>query len=225
MAFKVYLRLAIAKFAEVDISPVPPRIPSDIRTNKSGAYGSGNGKNDLKKVDITTPRTPMGVFAKVGKMCEAPSLPKIPKMTKNSWATVSRNGQEKARITSSTKTQVASVGTKKDKSGITSPSTIESSDKRLLIRLPLDHDRCKLPPAGILEVIVKKLSISPSLIGKTKPVHSGFALSSCSSEAREKNIESRKRSLFVWSKARTCNQLGLNRTSYYPYGAMADRNK
>ncbi|POS84068.1 hypothetical protein EPUL_003472, partial [Erysiphe pulchra] len=45
--------------------------------------------------------------------------------------------------------------------------------------------RRKLSPAGIREVIVKKLSILPALFGKIKPVHSGFALSPCSTEARE----------------------------------------
>lgn len=58
-------------------------------------------------------------------------------------------------------------------------------DNRLFVRIPVEHEWRKLSPAGLREVIVKKLSISPSLIGKIKPVHSGFALSPCNNEARE----------------------------------------
>ncbi|POS85077.1 hypothetical protein EPUL_003412 [Erysiphe pulchra] len=47
------------------------------------------------------------------------------------------------------------------------------------------HGQRTLSPVGLREVIVKILSISPSLIGKTKPAHSGFALSPCNNEARE----------------------------------------
>ncbi|KHJ30784.1 putative eka-like protein [Erysiphe necator] len=60
------------------------------------------------------------------------------------------------------------------------------TDKRLFLRLPQEHEWRKLSSAGIREVIVKKLSISPTLVGKIKPVRSGFALSPCSTEAREK---------------------------------------
>ncbi|KHJ32266.1 putative eka-like protein [Erysiphe necator] len=205
LAFKAYLRMAIANFAAAENSPAPPQIPSHTRPNKSGGYGSANGKNGLKKVAIATPRAPMGVAAKIRKIYEAQSLPKIPKMTENTWATVARNGQKKARVTPSTTTQVAPVGTKKDKSGIRSPPNKYPSDKRLFVRLPVDHEWRKLSPAGIREVIVKKLSISPTLIGKIKPVHSGFALSPCSSEAWENILKAGKRSLFDRSEARTCN--------------------
>ncbi|POS86016.1 hypothetical protein EPUL_001592 [Erysiphe pulchra] len=176
VAFKAYLRLAIAHFAAVDTSPAPP--------------------NGLNKVAIATPRTPMGVVAKIGKINEAPSILKIPKLTENTWATVARNGHKKVRVSPSTKTQVVSIDTIKDKSKIASPSNKDSSDKRLFIRLPLDHEWRKLALAGIREVIVKKLSISPSLIGRIKPVQSGFALSPCSSEARE-NMLKAGNSLFL----------------------------
>ncbi|KHJ34842.1 putative eka-like protein [Erysiphe necator] len=176
--------MAIANFAAVENSPAPPQILSHTCPNKSGAYGSANGKTGLKKVAIATPRASMGVAAKIGKIYEAPSLPKIPKMTENTWATVARNGQKKARVTPGTTTQAAPACTKKDKSGIRSPNK-DPSDIRLFVRLPVDHEWRKLSPAGIREIIVKKLSIPPTLIGKIKPVNSGFALSPCSSEARE----------------------------------------
>lgn len=70
-------------------------------------------------------------------------------------------------------------------------SNIEKSpdaptNKRLFLRLPHEHEWRKFSPAGIREVIVKKLSTSPTLIGKIKPVNSGLALSPYSTEARKK---------------------------------------
>ncbi|KHJ36364.1 putative eka-like protein [Erysiphe necator] len=63
--------------------------------------------------------------------------------------------------------------------------TTASTDQRLFVRIPQEHEQQKLSPAGIRKIIVQKLSMSPSLIGKIKPVHSGFALSHCSTEARQ----------------------------------------
>ncbi|POS85720.1 hypothetical protein EPUL_002654, partial [Erysiphe pulchra] len=83
VAFKAYLRLAIANFAAVDTSPVPPQIPSHTRPKRNGVHGSGNGRNGLNKVAIATPRTPMDVVAKIGNIHEALSIPKIPKLTEN----------------------------------------------------------------------------------------------------------------------------------------------
>ncbi|KHJ33802.1 putative eka-like protein [Erysiphe necator] len=70
------------------------------------------------------------------------------------------------------------------------------TEKRLFVRLPLKHEWRKLSPAGIREVIVNKLAISPSLFGKIKPVDSGFALSPCRTEARE-NILNAGNGLFL----------------------------
>lgn len=55
VAFMPNLWLAIAKFAAVDNSPTPPQFPSHTCPNKSGAYGSGNGKNGLNEIAITIP--------------------------------------------------------------------------------------------------------------------------------------------------------------------------
>ncbi|KHJ30389.1 putative eka-like protein [Erysiphe necator] len=93
---------------------------------------------------------------------------------------------KKARVVSCNNTQ-ASTGNKNasrvfDKDNSSKPV----SDKRLFVRLPQDHEWRKLSPAGIREVVVKKLAISPTLIGRIKPVNSGFALSPCSTKARDK---------------------------------------
>ncbi|POS85592.1 hypothetical protein EPUL_002819 [Erysiphe pulchra] len=63
--------------------------------------------------------------------------------------------------------------------------TLFPADNRLFVRLPQEHEWRELSPAGIREVIVQKLAISPSLFGKVKPIHSGFALSPSGTEARE----------------------------------------
>lgn len=117
-------------------------------------------------------------------------LPKILQPDSNSWATVTRNGHKKARVTLGNSKNVAPVSksTQSQSSRNKSPKT-GPIDKRLFVRLPKEHDWRKLSPAGIREVLVKKLMISPSLIGKIKPVQSGFALSPCSTEAREAILE------------------------------------
>ncbi|KHJ31956.1 putative eka-like protein [Erysiphe necator] len=51
------------------------------------------------------------------------------------------------------------------------------------------HEWRKLSPAAIREMIVKRLHVSPASIGLIKPVRSGFALSPCSSEAREELLK------------------------------------
>ncbi|KHJ33126.1 putative eka-like protein [Erysiphe necator] len=67
----------------------------------------------------------------------------------------------------------------------TNKTATSGPDQRLFVRVSQEHEWRKLSPAGIREVLVRKLSISPTLIGRIKLVHSGFALSPCSVEARE----------------------------------------
>ncbi|POS84556.1 hypothetical protein EPUL_004152 [Erysiphe pulchra] len=188
-ALKAYIQLAIANFVASDSTPTPPKIPSHSRPKNSNRSSMGNEKNIMKKVAIAILRNFVDTSINSGKSQEALKLPAIPHVAEKTWATAARNDQKKARISLNTSKQ----GTSAIKS-IQHPSTKDkfsktaSSDKRLFIRLPQEHDCCKLYPAGIREVVVQKLSISPSLIGKIKPVHSGFALSPCSKEARESTL-------------------------------------
>ncbi|KHJ34645.1 putative eka-like protein [Erysiphe necator] len=103
----------------------------------------------------------------------------------NSWATVARNGQKKALVAHIIDLQVNTVTRGTQKLPNKEKSATIVSDKKLFVRLLLEHEWRNLFPAGIREVIVKKLMNSPSLIGKIKPVRSGFALSPCSTEARD----------------------------------------
>ncbi|POS83045.1 hypothetical protein EPUL_005736, partial [Erysiphe pulchra] len=166
-ALKAYLQLAIANFAAVDTSPVPPHIPLHLRPTKFSGHGSGKYKATAKEVTVAIPPDYKGRCHKT-------------------WATVACNGQKKARVTLSMKTLATPISkatqrvTNKRNSITTAPT-----DQRLFVRISQEHEWRKLSPAGIREIIVQKLSISPSLIGKIKPFHSGFALSPCSTEARQ----------------------------------------
>ncbi|KHJ35772.1 putative eka-like protein [Erysiphe necator] len=116
-------------------------------------------------------------------------LPNVPQTSDKTWAIVARKGQKKARVDNSIKTQIT-AGNKNAPRVLNKDNSITPvSDKRLFLRLPQEHEWKKLSPAGIREIVVKKLAISPSLIGKIKPVHSGFALSPSSIEARDKILD------------------------------------
>lgn len=191
VAFKAYLQLAIANFAAVDTSPNLPKIPLHSRPKKDISYGVGKDKTAGNKIAVAVPRNILSTESSAKKVQETFSLSKTPKAVENTWATVARKGMKKARVTLNTEIQVASVRkpaqsvTNKDKPTSSASSSVDTSDRRLFVRLPQEHEWRKLSPAGIRESIVRKLSISPALIGKIKPVRSGFALSPCSTEARE----------------------------------------
>ncbi|KAI0992433.1 hypothetical protein K3495_g15752, partial [Podosphaera aphanis] len=124
---------------------------------------------------------------------ELPAKP--PNVTESSWATVARNGHKKVRTSVPKLTPSKDMNPKPQacpparpqpsKSGQESKSDQNDSDKRLFVRLPLEHEWRKLSPAAIRELIVKRLSVLPSCIGRIKPVRSGFALSPSNSDARE----------------------------------------
>ncbi|KHJ36201.1 putative eka-like protein [Erysiphe necator] len=186
------LRLAISNFAAADSSPFPPRVPTHTRPSKDNRNGKSKeiDKNLTKKIAVATPRFILnpGPGREFNINTE---LPRIPKLSDNSPATVARKGHKKSRIDIITSARVAPAKktairpTNKDKT--TSP-TKAILDNRLFLRLPQDHEWRKLSPAGICEVIVKKFLISP-LMRKIKPVHSGFALSPSSPEAREQILK------------------------------------
>ncbi|KHJ30992.1 putative eka-like protein [Erysiphe necator] len=190
-AFQAYLQLAIDNFAAVDTSPTPPKIPSHSRPSKGSRHGLGNDKIAVNKVAIAIPRNITSLESSLRKTQGTSSLPKIPKKVESTWATVAHKGKKKAQITLSINASVVSSRkatkslTSKDKSPTRDSSKIAVTDRRLFVRLPQEHEWRKLSPAGIREVFVNKLAISPALFGKIKPVNSGFALSPCSTEARE----------------------------------------
>ncbi|POS82999.1 hypothetical protein EPUL_003800, partial [Erysiphe pulchra] len=186
VAFKAYLRQAIANFAATDSSPSPPRVPVHTRPNKGGGNSNGKGKDkdkiSTKKAAVATPKIILSQGSNLGSSKEVELLRIIPS-SDISLVTVARKGQKKARVTHNSHVasgiKVVQKLSKEDKSA----SII--SDKRLFFRLSLEHEWLKLSPAGIRVVKVEKLLISPSPIGKIKPVNSGFALSPCNAEVRE----------------------------------------
>ncbi|KHJ33579.1 putative eka-like protein [Erysiphe necator] len=161
-AIKAYLRLAISNFAAADSSPSPPRVPTHTRPSKDNRNEKSReiDKNLTKKIAVATPRLILnqGPGRELNINAE---LPKIPKLSNNFWAIVARKGQKKSRIVISTSARVAPANktairpTNKDKT--TSP-TKAISDNRLFLRLPQEYEWRKLSPAGIREVIVKKIT-------------------------------------------------------------------
>ncbi|KHJ30634.1 putative eka-like protein [Erysiphe necator] len=66
-AFKAYLQLAIANFAAVDNSPIPPKIPSHSRPSKGSSHGLGKDKITAKKVAVAIPRSITNTESSLGK--------------------------------------------------------------------------------------------------------------------------------------------------------------
>ncbi|KAI1006357.1 hypothetical protein K3495_g1863 [Podosphaera aphanis] len=124
---------------------------------------------------------------------ELPAKPS--NMPESRWATVAWNGQKKVRTSVPKLTPPKDMNPKPQacpparpqpsRSGHGSKSNQNDSDKRLFIRLPLEHEWLKLSPAAIQELIIKRLSESSSCIGRIKPIRSGSALSPCNSGARK----------------------------------------
>ncbi|KAI0994594.1 hypothetical protein K3495_g13587 [Podosphaera aphanis] len=193
-ACKAYLQLAIANFAAVDNSPTPPppKIPTHSRPTRSSGHELRNDKTAANKLPVAIPRSNTRADSNLRNTQEMSSLPKIPERVESTWATVARKGKKKARTSMSINAPVAPArkATQSLTSNHKSPTRDSTknvvTDRRLFVRLPEEHEWRKLSPAGVPEVIVKKMAISPALFGKIKPVHSGFALSPCSTEAREK---------------------------------------
>ncbi|KHJ30438.1 putative eka-like protein [Erysiphe necator] len=120
-------------------------------------------------------------------------------------ATVTRNGQKKARVINDSTTKSAQAKNANHIDHLNEPKVTNISsrrqlrkgkpispikaDKRIFLRLPHEHEWRNLSPAGTREIIVKKLAISPASIGRIKLVHTGFALSPCNDNARKKILE------------------------------------
>ncbi|POS83895.1 hypothetical protein EPUL_005052, partial [Erysiphe pulchra] len=103
VAFKAFLRQAIANFAAADSSPSPPLIPSNTRPNKGNGNSSSKEKN-TKKTLVATPRivpTPVSNRRKTQEL----ALPKTPSTNDKTWVTVASNGHKKARVVVCDKTQ------------------------------------------------------------------------------------------------------------------------
>ncbi|KHJ33839.1 putative eka-like protein [Erysiphe necator] len=174
VVFKAYLNLAIANFAATDLSPPPPLVTLHSRPNKVNRNENSKEKSKDKK------------FVKDSNI----DLPRFVENNDKSWATVARKGQKKARVVQNNNNNnnnihVDTRNKEKQRVSHKDSSSASALDKRLFVRISQEHEWRKLSPAGIREVIVKKLLISPSLFGKIKPVNSGSALSPSNTEARE----------------------------------------
>ncbi|POS84279.1 hypothetical protein EPUL_003641 [Erysiphe pulchra] len=159
----------IEKEAQTLQRSIIPPIPSHSKPTKGSGSGSGRGKNVEKNVPVAIPQ-----------------IPRPPQTSQNAWVTVARNGQKKARVTLNNNTHITPMSKIRQRESNKEKSPATPTDKRLFLRLLQEQEWRKFSPAGIREVIVKKLSISPTMNRRINPVHSGFALSPCSTEARLK---------------------------------------
>ncbi|POS87696.1 hypothetical protein EPUL_000502 [Erysiphe pulchra] len=174
-AFKAYLKLFPLPTARVPVHTRPKKDSGNVK-------GKEIDRNLTKKVAVVTLRIILRQVPSRGSDKNA-ELPKNPQSDDNSWATARVKFNATELVAPLGKTSHRSIN--KDKSEDTTSSMKAISDKNFFLRLPKDHEWRHLSPAGIREVIVKRLLISPSLIGIIKPVHSGFDLSPSNSEARE----------------------------------------
>ncbi|POS81994.1 hypothetical protein EPUL_006669, partial [Erysiphe pulchra] len=184
------LLAAISQFAAADVYPASPsfRNPSKLKHSIEELKALTQKKTFQVAVPLVTP-----IAKPTLKKIPAHKhpLPKKPQVQEDSWVKVVRNGHKKSRAT---KESVELKESNAQAQGSATPtglhidknqSSLNTEVKRLFIRLSQDHEWCNLSPAGIREVIVRKLSISQTCIKFIKPVRSGFALSPYNTQARE----------------------------------------
>ncbi|KHJ30976.1 putative eka-like protein [Erysiphe necator] len=149
------------------------------------AFKTSNYKDkNSKRIVVATPHIFPTPDLNRRKTLEA-ALPKTPPTNINTWVTVARNSHKKATVVVGEKIQAILSTKASQRQSPTSKIVTLGSDKRHFVRLPQEYEWRKLSPAGLREVLVRKLMISPPLIGRIKSVHPGFALSPHSVEARE----------------------------------------
>ncbi|KAI0999188.1 hypothetical protein K3495_g9009 [Podosphaera aphanis] len=192
-ALRIYLHQAVSLFVASDTAQSPP-IPSHSRPAKG--TNTCKTKRSKNPVAVATPAIPLITLHANNSVHATPlrqqNLPQKPQLNGSTWATVARKGLKKARIDIQNSQSVTppnhlnKPAVAKQADG---KNAAASQDPRLFVRLPRGHVWRKISPAGFHEVVVKRLSISPTLIGKIKPVNSGFALSPSSSSAREQLLK------------------------------------
>ncbi|KHJ35095.1 putative eka-like protein [Erysiphe necator] len=202
-----YLQQAIARLAASNNVPKPPPIPLKTTPLRSTIHKEGQDL-ERKKLSSGTSKSPtiQSILKPQKVVFEDYNKSAI---EKSSWVTVARNGHKKSRIIASTPS-VPSAKILDIQKNMPQASNINQSHKkkvivpisnsRLFVRLPINHEWRTLSLSGLREVIVKRLGVSPASIGLIKPVRTGFALSPCSSEAREALLQTSSRLLNTGAK-------------------------
>lgn len=191
-----YLQKVIACLAASDNLSQPPKIPIESKPGKKKvSISSTSVKLNNSSLANSKILSPPIQISNHNLEEQVPSL----KQKENSWAMVTRNGHKKSRTIVPVAISPKATGTRhnshlpnlhhQNREINKRKKTLENKnrqDDRLFVRLPADHEWRALSPAGLREVIVKRLSVSPASIGLIKPVRSGFALSPCNSESKER---------------------------------------
>lgn len=190
-----YLQKAIACLAASNNIPQPPKIPIEPKPGKKKfSISSSNVRlNNSSLANSKLPTLPTQI-SNNNLEKQVMSL----KQKENSWAMVARNGHKKSRTILPAAISSKATGirhhshlpnpqhqNRENNKSKKIPENKNRPDDRLFVRLSADHERRALSPAGLREVIIKRLSVSPASIGLIKPVRSRFALSPCSIESRE----------------------------------------
>ncbi|POS85284.1 hypothetical protein EPUL_003088 [Erysiphe pulchra] len=179
-----HLRTAISQFAILGTCAPP----LEVLQQTKGVKFNGIPKMNLPKKSMIAATHFMNATLKTTN-----ALPKTPKPTPISWTTVVRNGQKKTRLNvASDATIDTNLQPHKSAAQTTFKLAQNPSLKNKRQSKSTDDMKLyrKLSPAGIREVVVKKLSISPTSIGLIKPVRTGFALSPLNNEAHEVLLKS-----------------------------------
>ncbi|KHJ31628.1 putative eka-like protein [Erysiphe necator] len=181
---KNYLQQAITLLAASDNASKSPPIPHLTKPLKTKGFIQGK--------DLTKNKAPNIFLNTLTSQKESQPRKSIPedhfeinKVQQNSWVMIARNGHKKSRAQQSLQNPMNNTKPLQHHLPVQSPSimrnsknskksNLDKSDSRLFVRLPLEHEWRKLSPAGIREVIVKRLSISPASIGLIKPVRIGL---------------------------------------------------
>ncbi|KHJ30075.1 putative eka-like protein [Erysiphe necator] len=199
-----YLQKAIAHLVASDNAPQPPEIPIESKPSK---MKSSNLPRNSKIIDSRVANSKTPTLPSQNYNLNIKGQVACPKQKENSWVMVARNGHKKARTIvplaslstgQSTKHKLLPSYPQHQKRDVHKKKTRKEnkSDNRLFVRLPADHEWRILSPAGLREVIVKRLSVSPVSIALIKPVRSGFALSPSNNESRE-NLLAAAGGLFI----------------------------
>ncbi|POS82457.1 hypothetical protein EPUL_005236, partial [Erysiphe pulchra] len=175
---QAYLRNAISKFA---ISDEIPSVPKILPETKTILVPANSKINIPKKPSMLATPLVAPLVALQEKLVHTPETLVLDSTkgnlrNKSSWSTVVRNGHKKTRATLPTAIQTLPSAQPKKPTAQQAFKLAQntnknrkqlkqsSQDKRLFIRLPENHEWRKLSPAGIREIVVKKLSISPTSI-------------------------------------------------------------
>lgn len=193
-SIQVFLRSATSKLVVTDAQSIVVKCFPKETISKE--YSVNKVKLPIKPVIVATFFKTLVEKSKHRNAQVNYLLPNI----KKSWLTLIRNGQKKItsyykpyhsnytapRKVSQVSVKLITMTLTRRKEKITC-----SRDARLFIQPTNNNEWSKLSPVVIHELVVRKLSISPTSLGITKSVRSGFAQSPYNDETQQEYLKLR----------------------------------